>query len=38
MKKLEQYWLVLVKYYLRLPALVRYFIIEPFQTNFNNQY
>ena len=24
MKKLEKYWLVLVKYYLKVPAIVRY--------------
>ena len=28
MKKLEKYWLVLVKYYLKVPAIVRY-CIEP---------
>ena len=37
MKKVEKYWLVLVKYCLRASGLVRYFI-EPFQTNSNNQY
>ena len=35
-KKLEKYWLVLVKYYLKLPALVRY-CTEPIQTNLNNK-
>ena len=37
MKKSEKHWLVLVKYYLKLPALVRY-CIEPIQTDPNNQY
>ena len=37
MKKLEKYWLVLVKYYLKFAALVRY-CIEPIQTNPNNQH
>ena len=32
MKKIEKYRLVLDKYYLHLPALVRY-CIEPIQTN-----
>ena len=36
-KKPEKYWLVLVKYYLKLPALVRCYI-KPIQTNRNNQY
>ena len=35
-KKLEKYWLVLVKYYLKLPALVRY-CTEPIQTNLINK-
>ena len=34
-KNLEKYWLVSVKFYLKLPALVRYYI-EPNQTNHNN--
>ena len=37
MKKREKYGLVLVKYYLKLPALVRY-CIEPIQTNPSNHY
>ena len=37
MKELEKYWLDLVKYYLKFPALVTY-CIEPIQTNPNNQY
>ena len=36
-EKLEKYWLVLVKYYLKFFTLVRY-CIEPIQTNPNNQY
>ena len=32
MKKPEKYWLVLAKYYLKLPALEKY-CIEPIQTN-----
>ena len=35
MKKLKKYWLVLLKYYLELLALVRY-CIEPIQINPNN--
>ena len=35
MQKLEKYWLGLVKYFSKLPALVRY-CIEPIQTNPNN--
>ena len=34
-QKLKKYCLVLVKYYLELPALVRY-SIEPIQVNPNN--
>ena len=37
MENLEKYWLVLVKYYLRLSTLVRY-CIERIQTNSNHQY
>ena len=37
MKKLEKYWLVLVKYYLKVPTVVRY-CIEPIQANLNNQH
>ena len=37
MKELEKYWLDLVKYYLKFPALVTY-CIEPIQINPNNQY
>ena len=33
---IEKYWLVLLKYYLKLPALVRY-CIESIQTNPNSQ-
>ena len=36
-KQHETYGLVLIKYYLKLPDLVRYFI-EPIQTNPTNQY
>ena len=35
-KKREKYWLVLVKYYFKLPALVRS-CIKRIQTNHNNQ-
>ena len=37
MKKLEEYWLVLAKYYLKFAALVTY-CVEPIQTNPKNQY
>ena len=37
MKKLEKYWLVFVKWYLKVPALVRYYT-EPIQTSPNKQY
>ena len=37
MKKLEEYWLVLVKHYLKLPALVKYYI-ETIQINLSNQH
>ena len=37
MKKLENIWLVLIKHYLKFPALVRY-CIKPIQTNPNDQY
>ena len=37
MKQHETYGLVLIKHYLKLPDLVRYFT-EPFQTNPTNQY
>ena len=37
MKKLEKYWLVLVKYYLNLSALVRY-CTGPNQTNRKNRH
>ena len=35
MKKPEKYWLVLVKHYFKLPALVRY-CIKPVQTDPKN--
>ena len=37
MKMLEKYWLVLVKHFLKPPALVSY-CIEPIQTNHKKQY
>ena len=36
MKKIEKYWLVFVKHFLKLLALARY-CTEPIQTNPNNQ-